>query len=67
MFGTVRHFGGTYGFITGDDGCDAFVHYSDIIVADDGFRALAAGERVEFELTEAERGLRAKSVRKIGE
>ncbi|OQX89440.1 MAG: cold-shock protein [candidate division Zixibacteria bacterium 4484_93] len=42
---------------------DIFVHYSD--VAGEGFRTLAPGDEVEFDLTEGEKGLKATNVRKI--
>jgi len=52
-----------YGFITSDEGQDVFVHYSDII--GDGFRTLAEGDAVEFEVTESERGQKAANVKKV--
>jgi CspA family cold shock protein len=53
-----------YGFIrrvTG--GNEIYVHYSGI--AGEGFRTLSEGELVEFDLSDGERGLEAKNVRKI--
>jgi CspA family cold shock protein len=56
-----------YGFIRGDDevngGKDIFVHYSEI--AKDGFRSLAPGQLVEFELTETPKGLQARKVEPV--
>jgi len=52
-----------YGFITSEDGTDAFVHYQDI--QGDGFKSLAEGEEVEFELTEGPKGPKAANVRKV--
>ncbi len=52
-----------YGFITSEDGQDAFVHYQDI--EGDGFKSLAEGEEVEFEMTEGPKGPKAANVRKI--
>ncbi len=53
-----------YGFIQQDTGGpDVFVHYSD--VAGDGFRTLAPGDEVEFELIEGDKGLKALNVRKV--
>jgi cold shock protein len=48
--GTVKWFNSEkgYGFIAQDSGQDVFVHYSAIQM--DGFRALAEGDRVEFEV-----------------
>lgn len=53
-----------YGFITDDEQeKDVFVHYSQII--QEGFKNLLEGERVEFEIVQAERGLQATNVKKI--
>ena len=52
-----------FGFITADDGQDAFVHYGDIV--GDGFKTLAEGEAVEFEMTKGPKGLKAVKVRKV--
>jgi CspA family cold shock protein len=63
--GTVKWFDNKkgYGFIAPDDGGgDVFVHYTAVTM--DGFRTLAEGQRVAFDLTEGERGLRAENVRK---
>ncbi|GAA2673070.1 MULTISPECIES: cold-shock protein [Actinosynnema] len=48
--GTVKWFNSEkgYGFIAADGGPDVFVHYSAIVM--DGFRTLAEGDRVEFEI-----------------
>ena len=51
-----------YGFITQEDGQDVFVHYSAIQAS--GFRSLAEGDRVEFEVTRGPKGLQAANVRK---
>lgn len=40
-----------------------FVHHSAILA--DGFRSLAEGDRVEFEVTEGPKGLQAKNVRRV--
>lgn len=50
-----------YGFVTSDDGFDVYVHYSQIVT--DGQRALAAGQRVEFDVSQGERGPQADNVR----
>ena len=60
--GTVKWFNEAkgYGFITRDDGPDVFVHYKHI--TGDGFRTLAEGEPVTFEVVEGPKGLQAKNV-----
>ncbi len=61
--GTVKWFNETkgFGFITPSDGsADVFVHYSDI--ATDGFKTLAEGQRVEYEVTQGPKGPRAANV-----
>jgi CspA family cold shock protein len=52
-----------YGFIARDDGPDVFVHYS--AIQGDGFRSLAEGQSVQFEITEGPKGLQAMNVLKI--
>jgi CspA family cold shock protein len=52
-----------YGFITRENGPDVFVHYS--AIAGDGFRSLAEGQAVQFELTEGPKGLQATNVTKL--
>lgn len=53
-----------YGFILKDDPAegtkDIFVHYTEIIK--DGYKSLAEGQPVEFELSDTEKGLQAKHV-----
>lgn len=60
--GTVKWFNDKkgYGFIEQDSGGDIFVHHSSIIM--DGFRTLAEGERVNFEVEQNDRGAAAKNV-----
>ena len=60
--GTVKWFNDAkgYGFISQSTGDDVFVHFSSI--QGDGFRTLAEGDEVEFELLETERGLQAANV-----
>ncbi|MEX0724301.1 MAG: cold-shock protein [Gracilimonas sp.] len=60
--GTVKWFHNTkgYGFISTDEGEDAFVHYSEIQA--DGFKKLRRGEEVEFLLDQGDKGLHAKEV-----
>jgi CspA family cold shock protein len=52
-----------YGFITQEDGQDVFVHFS--AVQGNGFRSLAEGDRVEFEVTRGPKGLQAANVKKV--
>ncbi len=49
-----------YGFIATSDGRDIFVHYSSI--SGDGYRTLAEGDPVTFDIVEGEKGLRAENV-----
>jgi CspA family cold shock protein len=52
-----------YGFISQENGEDVFVHFSAIEAQ--GFKSLAEGERVEFEVTRGPKGLQASNVRKV--
>jgi CspA family cold shock protein len=52
-----------YGFIAREDGPDVFVHYSAIV--GDGFRSLAEGQTVQFEVLEGPKGLQAQNVQKV--
>lgn len=63
--GTVKWFNNEkgYGFITRDEGDDIFVHYS--AIAGDGFRTLHEGQKVEFEVSQGEKGLQATNVTKV--
>ena len=64
--GTVKWFNDQkgFGFITPEDGSkDCFVHHSAIQA--EGFRSLAEGDRVEFEITEGPKGPAAEKVTKI--
>jgi len=49
-----------YGFIAGPEDRDIFVHYSSI--PGDGYRTLAEGDEVTFDIVEGEKGLRAENV-----
>ena len=52
-----------YGFISPEEGDDVFVHHSSI--SGDGFKTLAEGQDVEFELTDGAKGPRAENVVKL--
>ena len=63
--GTVKWFNDAkgYGFITQEGGEDVFVHFNAIQAQ--GFKSLAEGDRVEFEVSKGPKGLQAANVRKI--
>lgn len=52
-----------FGFIEQEEGGDIFVHHSAIVM--DGFRTLAEGDRVSFEVENGARGPSAKNVSKL--
>lgn len=60
--GTVKWFDPVkgYGFIAGDDGKDAFVHQSNILMK--GFRVLEVGQRVSYQTESTEKGNKAINV-----
>jgi len=60
--GTVKWFNQRkgYGFISTDDGQDIFVHYTNI--AGEGFKTLAEGDAVTFDIVDGEKGPRADNV-----
>jgi len=63
--GTVKWFNDAkgYGFIERDSGGDIFVHFS--AISGDGFRSLAEGQRVEFSVTQGDKGPQAQDVMKL--
>lgn len=63
--GTVKWFNADkgYGFITGEDGKDVFVHFSEI--QSEGFKTLDEGQAVTYDLVEGERGMQAANVVKL--
>jgi cold shock protein len=63
--GTVKWFNSEkgYGFIAVDQGPDVFVHYSSIET--DGYKSLDEGQRVEFDVTQGQKGPQADKVRMI--
>ncbi len=60
--GTVKWFNGKkgYGFISDEEGNDVFVHFSGIVM--DGFKSLDEGQKVQFEVTDGEKGPQATDV-----
>jgi CspA family cold shock protein len=60
--GTVKWFNDRkgYGFIQREDGTDVFVHHS--AIAGTGFKSLAEGEQVTFEVEQGPKGLAAVNV-----
>lgn len=61
--GTVKWFNNArgYGFITrGEESDDIFVHYRSI--RGEGYRSLAEGQEVDFELQDGDKGLQAEDV-----
>jgi len=63
--GTVKWFNDSkgFGFIEQDNGPDVFVHFSQI--QGDGFKSLAEGDRVSFEVTQGQKGPQSANVRRI--
>ncbi|MGW9857146.1 cold shock protein [Staphylococcus hominis] len=60
--GTVKWFNAEkgFGFIERENGGDVFVHFSGI--ATDGYKTLEEGQKVEFDITEGQRGEQATNV-----
>ncbi len=65
MTGKVKWFNAAkgYGFITGDDGKEVFVHFSAIQI--DGYKTLDEGQAVEYDVNDGEKGPQAVNVKKI--
>ena len=63
--GTVKWFNAEkgYGFITGEDGKDVFVHFS--AIQGEVFKSLEEGQAVEFEVQQGARGPQAANVVKL--
>ena len=63
--GTVKWFNEKkgFGFIQQDEGGDVFVHHSAIDMA--GFKSLAEGDRVSFEVEQGQKGPAARNVKKL--
>ena len=52
-----------YGFITHEGGEDVFVHFS--AIQQEGYRSLNAGEEVQFDIVNGDKGLQAANVSKV--
>jgi len=65
LIGRVKWFNDSkgYGFIEQEGGKDIFVHYT--AIQGDGFKSLAEGQNVEFEITEGAKGAQATNVVKV--
>ena len=63
--GTVKWFNNQkgYGFICDEEGKDIFVHFSGLNM--EGYKTLAEGEKVEFDVVEGEKGPQAVNVTKL--
>lgn len=63
--GTVKWFNDAkgFGFIQRESGEDIFVHFR--AIQGDGYRSLQDGQKVEFVVTEGEKGLQAEEVTKV--
>ena len=63
--GTVKWFNEAkgFGFISQEGGEDVFVHFS--AIQGDGFKTLAEGDGVEFDVNQGPKGLQAANVRKV--
>ncbi|HHW4950455.1 TPA: cold-shock protein [Streptococcus suis] len=64
--GTVKWFNAEkgFGFIAQENGPDVFAHFSEI--QSNGFKSLEDGQKVTFEVEQAQRGLQATNITKIG-
>ncbi len=63
--GTVKWFNDAkgFGFIEQDNGPDVFVHFS--AIESEGFKSLAEGDRVSFDVNEGPKGPQAANVQKV--
>lgn len=60
--GTVKWFNDSkgFGFIEQESGGDVFAHFS--AISGDGFKSLVEGQRVEFTVTQGQKGLQAENI-----
>ncbi|MDO4199108.1 MAG: cold shock domain-containing protein [Erysipelotrichaceae bacterium] len=67
MLGKVKRFNKIkgFGFVTTEDGRDAFFHFSQLMM--EGFKTIEEGATVEFDLVEGDRGLQAHNIKEIKE
>jgi len=63
--GTVKFFNDTkgFGFIEQESGPDVFVHFS--AITGDGFKTLTEGQKVEFTVTQGQKGPQAENVKAV--
>jgi CspA family cold shock protein len=63
--GTVKWFNDSkgFGFIERENGEDVFVHFS--AIESEGFKSLAEGDKVSFEVVKGPKGLQAANVKKV--
>lgn len=63
--GTVKWFNETkgFGFIQQENGPDVFAHFS--AIQSDGFRTLAEGQKVEFTVTQGQKGPQAENIKPV--
>ena len=63
--GTVKFFNDTkgFGFIEQESGPDVFVHFS--AIDGDGFKTLSEGQKVEFTVTQGQKGPQAENVKAL--
>jgi len=63
--GTVKWFndGKGFGFIAQEDGPDVFVHFS--AIQGEGFKSLAEGDKVQFDVTDGAKGPQASNVVRV--
>ncbi|MCK4395376.1 cold-shock protein [candidate division WOR-3 bacterium] len=63
--GTVKWFNENkgFGFIQQEDGPDVFAHFSEI--SGEGFKTLAEGDEVEFDIVEGDKGPKATNIVKV--
>jgi CspA family cold shock protein len=66
VVGTVKWFNADkgYGFIAVEGGQDVFVHFS--AITGGGYRSLAEGQQVEFDITQGPKGPQADNVTAVG-